>query len=59
MSRYRHVLKHRFGDLLSLLSALGDTRKRKDYAMEETAMGAIAIFLFKLGSRNSLDNKRR
>ncbi|GHV52848.1 hypothetical protein FACS1894181_16300 [Bacteroidia bacterium] len=27
--------------------------------MEETVMGAISIFLFRQGSRNSLDNKRR
>ena len=59
LSRYKHVLKHRFWDLLPQLSALEDTRKRKDYSMEEIVMGAIAIFLFKQGSRNSANNKRR
>lgn len=59
MSRYKHVLKHRFGDLPSSLSVLADTRKRKDYSMEEIVMGAISIFLFKFGSRNSINNKRR
>ncbi len=59
LSRYQHVLKHRFGDLPDLLSKLKDTRKRKNYEMEDVAMGGIFLFLLKFGSRNNLNNKRR
>jgi hypothetical protein len=35
-----------------------DPRKRKEYRIEELLMGGTGMFLFKQGSRYSLNNKR-
>jgi len=40
------------------LEKIEDSRKKTDYAIEEIIMGAISLFLFKLGSRNSFNNYR-
>jgi hypothetical protein len=47
--------------LLPKLSRLPDTRKAKgkQYALEELLMGGMSLFLFKEGSRNSINNHRR
>jgi hypothetical protein len=42
-----------------MLSSLPDYRKSPDYKTEEVLMAAIAIFLFKRGSRNGMDNLSR
>lgn len=36
-----------------------DPRKHKEYALVELVMGAIAMFMFKLDSRNEYDNLRK
>jgi len=38
---------------------LNDPRKRRAYSIEEILIGGASMFLFKLGSRNSINNKRR
>ena len=40
------------------LQKIEDYRKKSDYAIEEIIMGAISLFLFKLGSRNNFNNYR-
>ena len=50
------VLNRHFPQFLEMLSSLPDYRKFPDYKTEEVVMAAIALFLFKRGSRNSMDN---
>ena len=50
------ALKRHFPKFLEMLSALPDYRKSPDYRTEEVLLAAIAIFLFRRGSRNGMDN---
>jgi hypothetical protein len=56
---YSRQIHHRFPGLLSGFASLTDPRQRKDYSLEEILMGGTGLFLFKEGSRNSINNKRR
>lgn len=47
-----------FPRLFEDLAELEDPRKRRYYSMAELLMGCIALFLFKQGSRNALNNQR-
>ena len=53
------ALNRHFPDFLVMLSSLPDYRKSPDYKTEEVLMAVIAIFLFKRGSRNGMDNLSR
>jgi hypothetical protein len=53
------ALNRHFPKFLEMLSSLPDYRKFPDYKTEEVLMAAIAIFLFKRGSRNGMDNLSR
>ena len=53
------ILNRHFPKFLEMLSSLPDYRKFPDYKTEEVLMAAIAIFLFKRGSRNGMDNLAR
>ncbi|MCK5137128.1 MAG: hypothetical protein KAR19_15180 [Bacteroidales bacterium] len=53
------ALNRHFPQFLVMLSSLPDNRKSPDYKTEEVLMAAIAIFLFKRGSRNGMDNLSR
>lgn len=53
------ALKRHFPDFLEMLCSLPDYRKFPDYKSEEVLMAVIAIFLFKRGSRNGMDNLSR
>jgi len=53
------ILNRHFPKFLEMLSTLPDYRKFPDYKTEEVLMAAIAIFLFKRGSRNGMDNLSR
>jgi len=53
------ALKRHFPEFLEMLSSLPDYRKSPDYKTEEVLMAAIAIFLFKRGSRNGMENLSR
>jgi hypothetical protein len=57
---YPKTFKQRFPDLLSAFSRLPDTRKAqgREYRIDEIMMGGLSLFLFKEGSRNSLNNHR-
>ncbi|MBU0764594.1 MAG: hypothetical protein KJ607_07150, partial [Bacteroidetes bacterium] len=50
------IIEHHFPDLLEKLQAVKDTRKCKHYRIEEIVFAGIALFLFKSGSRNAMDN---
>jgi hypothetical protein len=58
LSEYSHQIKHRLPGLLSSFSRVTDPRKREDYSLDEILMGGTSMFLFKQGSRNSINNKR-
>ncbi len=47
-----------FPNLFSEMNQLEDNRKRKEYATSELVMAAVAMFLFKEGSRNAFNNDR-
>lgn len=53
------ALNRHFPKFLAMLSSLPDYRKFPDYRTEEVLMAAIAMFLFKRGSRNGMDNLSR
>lgn len=50
------TIKHFFPDLTHRLSVLSDTRQCAQYSIEEIVFAAIAMFVFKCGSRNNFDN---
>jgi len=50
------IIKHHFPNLQEKLEAVKDTRKCKHYRIEEIVFAGIALFLFKGGSRNAMDN---
>lgn len=53
------ALNRHFPDFLVMLSSLPDYRKAPDYKIEELLMAVMAMFLFKRGSRNGMDNLSR
>lgn len=50
------ALKKHFPNFLEMLSSFPDYRKFPEYTTEEVLMASIALFLFKRGSRNGMDN---
>ena len=50
------VIKRHFPKLMELLSNVSDYRQRPQYEVQELLMAVISMFLFKRGSRNSMDN---
>ena len=50
------VIKRHFPELMELLSNVSDYRQRPQYEVQELLMAVISMFLFKRGSRNSMDN---
>lgn len=52
------TIRHYFSFFYKELQNIEDCRKRSNYEIKELLMGAISIFLFKLGSRNALNNNR-
>ena len=50
------VIKRHFPEFMELLSEVSDYRKRPQYEVQELLMAIICMFLFKRGSRNSMDN---
>lgn len=52
------VMRQYFSGLAWELKELPDPRKRRDYSINEIAMGGISMFLFKEGTRNAYNNDR-
>ena len=50
------VIKRHFPEFMELLSSVSDYRQRPRYEVKELLMAVICMFLFKRGSRNSMDN---
>lgn len=50
------VIKRHFPEFIEMLSNVSDYRERPQYEVQELLMAVIGMFLFKRGSRNSMDN---
>lgn len=55
---YKTIL-HYFPDLFDRMQEFPDYRERKHYKIAELILGGIALFLFKEGSRNAMNNDRK
>ena len=53
------IVEHHFPNFLEILQAVDDPRKQQQYSIEDIVFGAVSMFLFKTGSRNSYDNYRK
>ncbi len=53
------TIKHFFPRFTKELEKIADHRKKTDYDISELLLGAISLFLFKQGSRNSFNNDRK
>jgi hypothetical protein len=58
MFRLKKTIDHHFPDLYEKIEALPDCRNRSDYSLLELIMAGVAMFLFKKGSRNAMNNER-
>lgn len=52
------TIKHFFPQFKYRLQKIEDYRKKSEYEISELLFGAITLFLFKQGSRNSFNNNR-
>lgn len=55
----RKIMRSYFPNFHTMLNAVVDHRRRKDYRADELLCAAIAMFIFKCGSRNAINNDRR
>ncbi len=53
------TIRHYFPDFFERMSLFKDQRKRKDYSVAELVTGCIALFRFKEGGRNAINNDRK
>ncbi len=58
MFRLKKTIDHHFPDLYEKIEAIPEFRKRQDYSLLELIMAGVAMFLFKQGSRNAMNNER-
>lgn len=52
-------LHHHFPDFFDQLAGIQDPRKKSQYSIQEIVFAGIALFIFKCGSRNTMDNLRQ
>ena len=55
----RKIMRSYFPNFHTMLNAVSDHRRRKDYRADELLCAAISMFIFKSGSRNAINNDRR
>ncbi len=59
MFRLKKTIDHHFPDLYEKIEAIPECRKKQpDYSLLELLMAGVAMFLFKTGSRNAMNNER-
>ena len=58
MFRLQKSIDHHFPDLYKKIEAIPEVRKQPDYRLVELIMAGLAMFLFKKGSRNAMNNER-
>jgi hypothetical protein len=54
----RKIIRSYFPDFNKQLTAIADHRTRKDYRCDELLCGSLAMFIFKMQSRNAINNDR-
>ncbi len=55
---FKKTIDHHFPDLYEKIEALPECRKQPRYTLLELIMAGVAMFLFKQGSRNAMNNER-
>jgi len=58
MFRLQKTIDHHFPDLYEKIEAIPECRKQPQYSLLELIMAGVAMFLFKKGSRNAMNNER-
>jgi hypothetical protein len=58
MFRLQKTIDHHFPNLYEQIEAIPDCRPRSDYRLLELILAGVAMFLFKQGSRNAMNNER-
>lgn len=58
MFRLKKTIDHHFPELYKKIESIPECRKQADYTLLELIVAGIAMFLFKKGSRNGLNNER-
>lgn len=58
MFRLKKTIEHHFPNLYEKIEAIPECRKQADYKLLELIVAGIAMFVFKKGSRNGLNNDR-
>ncbi len=58
MFRLKKTIDHHFPDLDEKIEVIPEVRKQPQYPLLELIMAGIAMFLFKKGSRNAMNNER-
>ena len=57
--RLHKTIDHHFPDLYTQIEAIPECRSQPDYRLVEIIMAGVAMFLFKTGSRNAMNNERK
>jgi len=58
MFRLQKTIDHHFPTLYEKIEAIPECRKQPQYTLLELIMAGVAMFLFKKGSRNAMNNER-
>lgn len=58
MFRLKKTIDHHFPDLYEKIAAIPECRNGSDYRLLDLIMAGVAMFLFKQGSRNAMNNER-
>jgi len=58
MVRLRKTIDHHFPDLYQKIETIPEVRKQPNYSVLEIILAGTAMFLFKKGSRNAMNNER-
>jgi hypothetical protein len=56
--RLSRTIDHYFPDLYPKIEAIPECRKQSDYSLLELILAGVAMFVFKKGSRNAMNNER-
>ncbi len=59
MFRLKKSIDHHFPDLYEKIEGIPECRKKQpDYSLVEIIVAGVAMYLFKKGSRNAMNNER-
>ncbi len=58
MFRLKKTIDHHFPDLYEKIESIPEVRNDPDDSLSDIIMAGVAMFLFKKGSRNAMNNER-